>query len=556
MHKQSIGACAVFSVVMLLTGSGCSGNGNPSSTPSAPSLTADELRAHSHVIDLQHRMAGLFLQVLAIRDTASAIDSILQVLRADTSVQLANAVVQGIAVQYANGICGGLFLFPGDEGGPAPPDTLFRKAPESMVTPGPDPPSTTSVQDIVVPGSKRTAVLNPHYFERQRYTDPVIALYNSAFPRIGFEPPEVYLNDDANLDKFVHLSDHGYGYVHIYSHGWLWRSGSFEERVYLMTGETATAEVSARYRDAIWKDSTIALATGSDGITRYWISHEFVQPRWDFSQDTTLIFGGFCYSALGEWYTLHWTGGAAGYLGYMDPVLTTWSCFWAKSLISCMTDTSIHPPVTLNRWHRATNIPHSYTNAGGNPVDIMAYTLHTDVALWRDARIDLSTVTSMSLSIGGVLLTSLSTCGNPPEPEQWGKTWNGIPGTFNNLSFSTVFHESGFSTSLGTASRDVTFDLTLNARHDSILTYAITEVIRYDSHPCSDTTLISGRGVRFAPPGVGSGMLNFQALRSSVCSSLRLHTSRICIEGGDTCRVLGVEYDCGEGELQVSFFDR
>jgi hypothetical protein len=220
-----------------------------------------------------------------------------------------------------------------------------------------------------------------------------------------------------------------------------------------------------------------------------------------------------------------------------------------------MTDTTFRPPVTFKRWQRATDIPHSYSDEEGNPVIIMSYSQYDDLAFWRRSGPDLSAVKSMAITIGNVRMTYLATCGSPPAPETWGRTWNGMPGTFTGLTFTSTFHETGFATLMGTADRDVVLNLRLNARLDSVLDYSVSEVVRYQEYQCTDTLRLSGRGARIAPVGTGTGMLNLQSLGSAACNYLTINTRRVCISGKDTCQTLNLEYDCGDGILQIDFFD-
>ena len=125
-----------------------------------------------------------------------------------------------------------------------------------------------------------------------------MALYNDIFPRVGFTKPEIYLNGKATLDLFTSLS--GYGIIHIYSHGWAWPSKWNTTEVYLMTGETIDPVTSQKYEKELY-DGNIPLIKNHGTFEHYWLHPDFFASKNNFEKDSTIFYGGFCFSFLGGW---------------------------------------------------------------------------------------------------------------------------------------------------------------------------------------------------------------------------------------------------------------
>jgi hypothetical protein len=521
-------------------------NSNGSSVSPSAQLTPEEEREYTTVLDLQQRGVALFAQLVASTDTATAIDSIARFVRTDTAVQSAVAGSQGVAIQYKSGINGGIFLLPGD---------LEQSLPESLRTLS-DPvgmPAKLPGIRTIVPSSRRAALLDPHYFERRALTDTIIARYNRWIPQIGYDPLETYLNSDAGLDKFEHLSDHGYGFIQIYSHGWAWPEETAIEKVYLMTGEVINTTMLLRYRDQIWREKAIAIMTGSDNIHRFWISYDFVRTRWDFERDSSIIYGAYCYSGLGGWDSLRYKNGAAGHLFVDWAVASDWCTYWGRSFIMEMTDTTRPVAMTAAEWIVYQSQPRGYTDKQGHSVRLWL-TQRDEVALWHRDN-PLADVRSMSITLGGFNVTYTGSGCALPAPEGWGRTWNHVPCTFTGHTFETEWSDTAIWTLLGPANRNVRIAITLSSNLDAVVWFEAREITFFPNYNCSDTTTFVGSGIGLRTPGEGPGILNYLEQGTSVCAKVTPRYSRTCGWGTDTCAYTFSSVQCADDAAVVISFD-
>ena len=163
------------------------------------------------------------------------------------------------------------------------------------------------------PSSKKTIFLNPSYWERQAWADPLTATADAAFAKTGYNAFEKYVNAQCTIDKFTSLS--GYGIVHIYTHGIGLADKNNIQEVYMLTGETASQATTDKYFADI-KAGKVPIVV-YNGTNKYCISPSFFARHNNFSDDTTLFYGGFCYSGLGGWKdTLIQVAKAGAYVGF------------------------------------------------------------------------------------------------------------------------------------------------------------------------------------------------------------------------------------------------
>ena len=193
-------------------------------------------------------------------------------------------------------------------------------------------------------------LLNPSYWERSFYTDQLINQYTNRFlPRVKFSLENVYKNEEATVDRFTELD--GYGIIHIYSHGWAWPKAATMTDVYLMTGEEANDYTTEKYAlrmltGDIFVANAIVDITGTDTTRKnlYFINEAFVASKNDFSKDTVLFYGGFCFSFLGQWPNIATTFAKGAYFGFDWSVLTDKNANWASYLVAQFSDTNTLPP--------------------------------------------------------------------------------------------------------------------------------------------------------------------------------------------------------------------
>ncbi|MBN2215272.1 MAG: hypothetical protein JW723_13625 [Bacteroidales bacterium] len=312
---------------LLLVMSGCSKDDDPFGSESF----YDTEKINEVIIKPQEDRYELFEELVSTMDKESAIDSVLHVFLLDTNVLTATAGEQGITVRYKNGLLGGIMVDPMDNPDNEEPFLTFlndlmkkRKSTEDL-----------NNSQNTVPGSKKAIFLNPSYWERSKYADPLISNYNVRLQNIEFEQPAVYKNQEATLDRFASLSD--YGLIHIYSHGMAWPSTNKIDSVYLLTGQQASQDIINKYVTGFReKDIAIFCIKNKNEV---FISPQFITKHNDFKESTPLIYGGFCFSGLGNWPEIMTdTGNASGYFGFDWSVFTSWNAYWNYYLIQSLTD--------------------------------------------------------------------------------------------------------------------------------------------------------------------------------------------------------------------------
>jgi hypothetical protein len=314
-----------------------------------PTLSAADQAAYDSILSIQDQASDKFDLWVQSMDTLSALTQVQQLFAANHAVASATLSSQGVAVQYANGMGGGIFLNPQDE-----PVGSFLNAGNPAGFPWP-PKAPKSAVNL-----KKVIFLNPSYWQRSNYADWIIQHYTYYLPWVGFALQDVFKNTDATLDRFTGLA--GHGVVHVYSHGWAWPSETNLTEVYMMTGEVANLSSTVKYLADIKKMNIIVSktenATGWHNI--YWIKKDFIIAHNNFSKDTVLFYGGFCYSFLGTWDQLYTKFASGSYFGFTWYVRTNMNASWNVSLMDSLADTASRPAYTPESWITGPNPAKSY----------------------------------------------------------------------------------------------------------------------------------------------------------------------------------------------------
>ncbi len=336
--------------------------------------TKEEQAYYTRVIDFQKEAGTKYETWSKTMDSLEAIKKLQQFFQADTMVTSATIGSQGIAVQYSNGMRGGIFLNPEDKAGTQSPALKpLQKA------------SATSSGTASLVNNKKVILLNPSYWERSEYTDPMVSNYQQRLPQPEFVLQTIYKNTEASVDRFTELS--GYGIVHIYSHGWAWPKKDDIQEVYLKTGEVANLVTSAKY----WKDivngdvaavHTFAGAKIKENV--YFLSPKFIETYNDFSKDSVLFYGGFCYSFLGSWSRLYKKFADGCYFGFTWSVYTSKNAGWATSLIDSLCDTSTNEAYTSSKWWGGISPAKSYYNEKDKVWVYIVYAGDPSLSLWKE----------------------------------------------------------------------------------------------------------------------------------------------------------------------------
>ena len=353
-------------IVILLPSCKKADNGDPDGwTP------ADE-EFYNKVIDLQDLASENFETWILSMDSATALNQLQQFFLQNVAVSSATLGDQGIAVEYTNGMRGGIFINPMDD-----PDPGFLKANDF-----PKIPSPLKTPEALV-NIKKAVFLNPSYWERSQYADWILQHYNYYMPWAGFTLQNAYKNQDASVSRFTGLA--GYGVIHVYSHGWAYPKSSNISDVYLMTGEVASIAATLKYWPDIKKRMLIITKTknASGWKNIYWINKDFIAGHNDFSQDTILFYGGFCYSFLGKWDQLNKNFAKGSYFGFSWYVRTNRNASWGASLVDSLCDTTRKPAYTTEKWISAPNPPKSYFEAAAQKTVRVQYVGDAALTFWQ-----------------------------------------------------------------------------------------------------------------------------------------------------------------------------
>ncbi len=334
----------------------------------------DEKASYENVISLQDEVANDLDEWFITMDSLDAIEKAQQTFANAPEVSSATINSQGIAVQYANGMRGGLYLNPKDDKGEVGPLTSCE----------PKNGNSNNFKSLV--NNRKMILINPHYSDRSYYTDQIYSNDRTNLSKVGMELSTFYKDQEATVDRFTELS--GYGIIQIYSHGWAWPKEENITNVYLLTGETANEATSKKYWDDL-KTGNIPVMKMAGSQNHYLVSPEFISNHNDFSKDTILFLGGFCYSFLGNWPDIINDFADGAYVGYDWSVYTFRNANWAVNQLYSLSDTTADKPVTLNDWFHDGDLPKSYWNARDNRTVNIQYTGDGNLTLWSDVNVRL-----------------------------------------------------------------------------------------------------------------------------------------------------------------------
>ncbi len=342
--------------------------------------TDEEKASYQEVISLQNEVSNNLNEWFLSMDSLDAINMAYQSFVDAPNVSDAFVNSQGIAVQYANGIRGGIFLNPRDE------DLKSSSAPFLN---GFQANNNENLKTIV--NNRKMILLNPHYFQRSHYTDQIYDISQSNLNRVGIDLSTLYKNEEATVDRFTELS--GYGIIQIYSHGWAYPRETNIQKIYLLTGETANDNTTRKYWDDLASGDLPIVAVNSID-NKYYLSKQFIAKHNDFSKDTVLFYGGFCYSFLDDWPDLVDSFARGAYLGFDWSVLTFFNANMSVNSMAMMSDTSKSQPMDIEAWMNDPELEKSFWhNLDDRTVHIL-YAGDSDLTLWDDVGIKIITQSS------------------------------------------------------------------------------------------------------------------------------------------------------------------
>ncbi len=295
------------------------------------------------ITSLQTSIFESFENFLSETDTMSALDSVITFFEENSEVEWTEKNLSGISVQYKSGIRGGIYLGSrrDHDGEDFSIDLTLENTNKSTENF-----KSTQANNYCIPPTLRTTMIAPAYSEFMLAVDTLLELHDAGFARTDFWRPEVELDGDASVEKFVFLEN--YGVIMLYSHGVAWPSHNNIKEVYLQTGELVNNATNSRYWRYI-NEGEIPILHGYEG-NLYFIGPEFIKKYNHFENDSTLIYGGFCFSGLGSWPEIMLEIGAAGYWGFDWSVSSSKCDKYEYLLIDELTDTKRSKPVTCGSF--------------------------------------------------------------------------------------------------------------------------------------------------------------------------------------------------------------
>jgi len=347
--------------------------GTDSPKPEGSWTDADK-QSYDQAVNIQDEIGDNLDDWFQSMDSLAAIEKAYDAFINSENVSSAVKNSQGIAVQYTNGMRGGLFLSPEDDKSEV--GEFEKLSPNSA--------SEEGLKSLV--NKKKMILINPHYYERSYYTDQIRNITGNNMSKAGIELSTFYKNEEATVDRFTELS--GYGVIQIYSHGWAWPKETNITDVYLLTGETANEATSAKYWDELKTGNIPVLKVGAVS-NKYYVSPKFIRDHNDFSKDTVLFYGGFCYSFLGDWPDIIDDFGDGAYMGFDWSVYTHKNANWAVNSMFYLTDTTANQPITLQQWMVGSEIEKSYWNEEDQRTVHIHYTGDGNLKLWDDISVRL-----------------------------------------------------------------------------------------------------------------------------------------------------------------------
>ena len=327
----------VMSFLLILINS-CKKDTVNTSNNNNPGWTQAQKDSYHHVITLQEQAAANYDTWTLTTDSLTVINQLQQFFAADASVTWAVISSQGISVQYKNGMRGGFFLF------------AQNKKSKNM-KPKTDKGNTALTYRHLL-NNKHATVLCPQYWDAGFGEAQTISTMGVDYmPKVGLGG-DLIKNTGVDVNSFASLS--GNGFIYISSHGMAYPSEQNLQLVYVKTGEVANDATAEEYYTELYTGDLLVGMSKVDAMGTkknvYFVSPDFVKEYNDFSKDTIIFIGGFCYSSLGGWADIQHSFAAGGYFGFDWSVRSNWCNGWLDDLMYNMTDTSLVQSFTAKNW--------------------------------------------------------------------------------------------------------------------------------------------------------------------------------------------------------------
>ncbi len=486
------------------------------------------------VLNPQKERYELFTTLLSSMDTTSALNEVLNEFIEDPNVDWAKAGRQGIAVQYKNGIRGGLLVNPLNSPEYTGTETLKLAAELKSA-------ENYSNFKKTVPESKKAIFIAPTYTEFEIASEILVENYDDYLPKIGYEPIEVIKDTFATFDKFTNLNE--YGVIHFSSHGVAWPDENNIEEVFLLTGQKYSQAFHNEYAGEIANGGVIGIIY-SDDVNEVFINVDFIINRNDFKNTDQLIFGEFCYSGLGNWPEMLNDAGVSGYFGFDWSVSSRYSALWNILLMRYLTNTDVTIANSTLDWMNNTVAKYYWDDNIGRYVSI-TYLGLSDLALFDPEDIESPPWTKCGVQVDVLGHYSESSEGSTDEYDSESSfySWEAYTGSFSANTFTGTYSRSYGTTYV------VSGNISAVLSFDNSIIETLTWTEERISSQGSGSTVTESFTVENIPEAWSEV---FQIQGEDVCDHIESLTSELNSDDGVNRSLLS--WDCnGDSKIYISF---
>lgn len=361
-------------------------------------FTEDARQNYEAILSLQEECDAKLADFMATMDSSAAVEALAQWCRDNELVESVQVSSQGLSIKYFSGIWGGIVIDPKRDDEPALPVTSAN----TNLSAG----TGKTLKNL--PTDKTAIFMEASYDEFSISNDLQDNSWKNSFNGLDYfydSPAGVQIH----LDFLTALQNMG-SVLCFDSHGYAWPADNQISEVYFKTGEKANSVSTEKYYQDILEHKIIILEKiGEPASSTYYISPGFITKYNDFSKDTVLFFGGFCYSYLGNWPSLAQACASGTYFGF-DWIVRSDKCAdWAIDLVSKMADQEVANPWTTEAWMSSSPIAKKYFDEEENKTVSILYNGNGGLTLWKPASQGNGSIISTSAD-GAPVTTAGFTC--------------------------------------------------------------------------------------------------------------------------------------------------
>jgi hypothetical protein len=253
--------------------------------------------------------------------------------------------------------------------------------------------------------------------------------WQNAFDDLGYNYVMPF-GISISLDFLAQIRESG-SVLCLDSHGYAWPANNQVSEVYFITGEKVNNASTGKYYQDILDHNIIILHSKNEDKARYSIGPGFITRYNDFSKDTVLFYGGFCYSFLGNWPSIVDACASGTYFGFDWTVRSDKCADWAINLVDHLADQGAEQPWTVEGWMTSSAIDKQYFDAGKNKTIHLLYNGNGALTLWKTTEQGNGTIISTSsdnapITVAGFTCTDyvLQCLPEGDLPEHLGYSWD------------------------------------------------------------------------------------------------------------------------------------